>query len=132
MDDSLLGRDALDRLNAERSNNAFLAALRQEAPSSDKLIWREPFQGNQWTKGSELSETARRQQASLANSMAAKEAARAKVVNRDPCPKCGVRRDLGCKHYPRRFADLRHEHVNEAWDAAIIEAREMHRRKDAA
>ena len=53
-------------------------------------------------------------------------------MKRDPCPHCGTRQDIGCRHLPRSIAGLTPDHVNEAWDAAIVEAREMHSRKDAA
>ncbi len=37
-------------------------------------------------------------------SLAAKEAVLASVVRRDPCARCGVRGDIGCRHQPLEAA----------------------------
>ena len=62
-----------------------------------RLKWRMGDGGVLWVSRPD-SLTAIQGRIRTAALQAEREAALALVVTRDPCPKCGVRRDIGCRH----------------------------------
>lgn len=62
------------------------------------LIWSEPGGGKHWTQSEEMRPYLVEQFARAAKMLAERDAAISRAVSRDPCPKCGVRGDIGCRH----------------------------------
>jgi hypothetical protein len=95
--DALMLADSEHNFTMERASNRLarrmwiergLAAPLVDDSREEGLIWRLPSGG----EGAPI----RYPGAALA--LAQKEAALARVVVRDPCPNCGTRADIGCKH----------------------------------
>lgn len=70
------------------------------------LVWREFDRPNAFARGirsdSHNAQAVRRAHAHASARLAFKERAEASMTDRDPCPRCGTRPDVGCKH--RRVA----------------------------
>ncbi len=62
------------------------------------LVW--PYDGRVWIEPH--SERNAIQANRAATKMEARESALGRAIDRDPCPRCGIRADVGCKH--RRVA----------------------------
>lgn len=77
-----------------------LELARQGVPLKPQhdLIWKIPFQGRAWPVGSKEWARGQHVRKMMEDREAGVEALR---VNRDPCPRCNTRRDIGCKHFPR-------------------------------
>lgn len=81
----------------EAANNEFVKALRTGQTKARDLVWYVPS-GNVNSRGIGAGRDAERA-AVTAGNRARVDALR--VYGRDPCPKCGVRGELGCKHRGR-------------------------------
>lgn len=81
----------------EAANKLFVDALRTGQTAARDLVWYVP-PGNVNSRGIALAEDAER--AAITASHRQQVDAR-RVFDRDPCPKCGVRGELGCKHRGR-------------------------------
>ena len=71
-----------------------------KAFAGSDLVWRNHFAThNQWqTDATMSSENSKRQCRVLAAIAEKNRMAESRRVSRDPCPKCGVRADVGCRH----------------------------------
>lgn len=67
-----------------------------EAFATSSLKWSKRKFANQWN-GSNYMQDPRRSKA-IARLVERDRMANANYVSRDPCPRCGVRGDIGCKH----------------------------------
>lgn len=97
---ALMREDAARVRDAEKANIAFLNALEGAGPAG--LVWTDHSRGNQWAKP--VGATVSREALRAAETLAAKEAMRDRVVKRDPCAHCGVRGDLHHQFGCRRLA----------------------------
>lgn len=86
--------EALAENVMESANSLFIDVLTTGKTKARDLIWYTP-PGNFTTRGIAFQEDAVR--AAITASYREKWQAR-RVFDRDPCPKCGVRGDVGCKH----------------------------------
>ena len=113
----------------ERGSETLLTAIEQAMIGRDpktqpRLIW---SSSDGWPRDpdSKQSQYARQAEERILRKEREAEAAR---TLRDPCPRCGVRMDIGCSHVKHMFTahDLLTDvnHVNRAWDRAIREGRE--------
>lgn len=96
-DDGWISKDRISRKNMERGSaqllNAILIAQRGGKPDVPRgLFWQGTGSGN--FKSKQKSETKERAERHIQRRLEQKEAAREKVVTRDPCPCCGTRMDL--------------------------------------
>jgi hypothetical protein len=93
------GPDLTHAKAMERGSAALLEALKKGRTVHDRLI------GNGAVRGGDRSGQTSKRQTELAEEaervgrrMASKDRALDSVVTRDPCPRCGTRMDIGCKH----------------------------------
>ena len=97
MIDVLTAMDALAVDAMTAANNEFVKALRTGQTKARDLVWYVP-PGNVNSRGIAYAQDAER--AAITSSHRARVDA-LRVFGRDPCPKCGVRGELGCKHRGR-------------------------------
>lgn len=81
----------------EAANKLFVDALRTGQTAARDLVWYVP-PGNVNTRGIAYAQDAER--AAITSSHRQRVDA-LRVFGRDPCPKCGGRGELGCKHRGR-------------------------------
>lgn len=95
MSDATLSADAAERLYMQMASDTFVDAL-TTGVGPQAFAWRDRIIGVQPSEEPREYRTIayRRVMQSIAN----KEAALARAVSRDPCPVCGTRMDVGCKH----------------------------------
>jgi len=94
-------RGSLHLLNAIKlSRGDFTHRLVAKAFTRSDFLWRNaPVPENQWSGDGNYTRERLRRHERVALAMAEKDRiAEARRVNRDPCPKCGVRSDIGCRH----------------------------------
>lgn len=93
MSDAITIADQEHATIMERGSNMLLHAIRMGRSDRHNLIWRSTDTRTTWPTGSMSRERYR-----AAMSLAEKEAAMGKAVNRDACTYCGTRADIGCQH----------------------------------
>lgn len=97
MTDDIVQADARHERRMERCSRAMLAALRGRSAAPRELIWPEIARPSQWAPTGATSRDTRI--AKAVASLARKEAMAARPrMDRDACPLCGVRADIGCRH----------------------------------
>ena len=123
--------DAQHRTAMEASSRLMIQVLRGQLASPPGLMWRErasPFPDAR-DPDSLNSREADYRVTRIAERDAMAEGLR--VVDRTPCPRCGVRADVGCRHSASTQHILSHpEYINKAWEAEIAGA--VARRLDTA
>lgn len=96
---SPIPQDIYFRQQMEEGSAKLLARMMGAPNSSAKeLIWSVPFQGKGYEPGTEKWRERQRLLRAIQENETRIESQR---VNRDPCPRCNTRRDIGCKHFPR-------------------------------
>lgn len=91
--DDLLQCDRRNESAMETASLTLLRAIRGKVRAPDRLLWRNDTSGATWASGGMVREYER------ATALAKhKEYVLARVVSRDPCSFCGVRKDIGCAH----------------------------------
>lgn len=102
--DTLLHLDQLHRARMVEASDLFARAIRYERLGVSAnltprhLVWRDPHLPKNWVKNANS-------QVSIHNALRIKLGAERmeradslRITNREPCPMCGVRGDIGCKH----------------------------------
>lgn len=89
-------------LDMERGSKWLREAIEAGATSHTNFRWVNRVVGGTWLPGDEPREYRTKGYQRAIRSAASKEAALARRVDRDPCPVCATRGDLGCAH--RRMA----------------------------
>ncbi len=88
--DAITYADQLHQTRMERSSALLLAVLRGKKPAPTNL---------RWDDGAYKGSPHARRYPRVADKMAARDAmAEIQRTNRDACPLCAVRADIGCKH----------------------------------
>lgn len=140
--DALSQADAIHRNRMAKGSLWLLNAIEQTYPGAKPiarkclpgpdLVWSDTTGVGSFAPEG-LSQTAQRQTKLAVASIEREQAVLARKVRRDPCPRCGVRGDIGCKHRPVSSNELltNPDYVNAAWDRAFADARQQDRR-DAA
>lgn len=129
--DQIFASDAAHRQDMERGSSELATAcnrLRRGSPvnTSVELIWRN---GNTPTvqQDPESRNEIKRQEAAQ-RVVDKQQRAEAQRAMRDPCPHCGVRQDIGCKHVRHLYTVdqilTNTRHVDAAWEREVREARQ--------
>ena len=87
---------SLTMLNAIEAARTGKAMPKKSLPG-EKLLWDDGSGGGTFVS-SPFSRTTRRQISAVMKHLDEKDRVRSLTVKRDPCPMCGVRMDVGCKH----------------------------------
>lgn len=132
-----LTADALnERLMEQGSQNLLraiqLAQLGKDPQTSSNLHWADCGRSSQFFPAGSQKEGRAVSEKDI-------QAEANRLPRRDPCPRCGTRQDIGCKHTKRLgIKATNHElltkrrHSNKVWDSMIDEEREKYGYPDIA
>ena len=114
--------DAQHRTAMEASSKLMIRVLRGQVKSPANLMWRE-VKSPRWRVDDSHNSL---YQARIAawHEERNERADRLRIEPREPCPKCGIRADIGCKHTITAWQYLTEsDPINRAWDFEIAAAR---------